>query len=482
MNQFHQFIDQIQADIAAAWDDDIIPTLCEYIKIPNKSPDFDAHWQENGYMQLAMTLLHNWAQHQNITGMATEVIQLPNRTPLMFIEIDGQKENTILLYGHMDKQPEMHGWHENKGPWVPVIEDQKLYGRGGADDGYALFSCLNAIGLLQKYNIPHARCVIIIEGCEESGSYDLKPYLERLQDRIGTPELVICLDSTAGNYQQLWSTTSLRGMISGHLSISVLNEGIHSGMGSGVVPSIEMILRQLLDRLENSATGQIHLPELTTEIPTQRINEAKIAASMLDQHFISAYPLSGNTQPLSSDIAELILNRTWRPQLSITGTSGYPDLQHAGNVTIPTATFKLSIRIPPSITAATANGAVKALLEKDPPFGATITFTPTERASGWHAPPLAHWLRTACDQASQQFFNKNAAYMGEGGLIPFMGMLGRQFPNAQFLITGVLGPHSNAHGPNEFLHIPTVKKITGCVASVIAAHYQHATLPANCVH
>lgn len=461
----------IQAEIAQCWEQSILPTLATYISIPCKSPAFDPDWQQHGYLDQAMQLLFDWVKTQPIRGLHAELLQLPQRTPLLYIEVAGSSDDTVLLYGHMDKQPEMSGWDPDKGPWQPVRLDDKLYGRGGADDGYALFASLLAIRVLQSHNIPHARCVLLIEACEESGSYDLPHYLKTFRDKIGTPSLVICLDSSAGNYDQLWSTTSLRGIVGGVLDIQVTREGIHSGLGSGVVPPIELILRQLLDRIEDARTGQIVGPAFQVEIPAERIAQAKHVATILGKDFFYSYPFLEGTNAIDSNVTELILNRTWRSQLSLTGIEGYPSLTNAGNVTLPNARFKLSLRTPPTANASELSQLLKQTLEADPPFNAHVTFTPTEKASGWHAPALAPWLADACDVASQQFYGKPAAYLGEGGIIPFMGMLGRQFPEVQFLISGVLGPRSNAHGPNEFLHIPMAKQLTGCVASVIAAHY-----------
>lgn len=473
MSRFAAHLASITQHIATTWDQEIVPLLCEYIKIPNKSPAFDPDWEKHGYMQQAMELIYTWCRAQPIKEMRCEVHQLPERTPLLFIDIPGTLDETILLYGHMDKQPEMTGWDQDKGPWKPVLTNDKLYGRGGADDGYAVFASLLAILELQKHNLPHARCVILVEGCEESGSYDLPYYLELLAKEIGKPNFIICLDSTTGNYDQLWSATSLRGLVSGTLEITVLNEGIHSGIASGIVPSVEMVLRQLLDRIEDKTTGDILIEDFKTEIPPLRVEQAKIAAKMLGKELIDSYPWAGNTTALNQDHAELILNRSWRAALSITGIEGYPKLQDAGNVTLPHATFKLSMRIPPTLKSSKLSIRLKEVLEKNPPFNASVRYTPTERSTGWHAPELSPWLATANELASQQFFQRPAAYLGEGGLIPFMRMLGEKYPEAQFLITGVLGPHSNAHGPNEFLHLPTVKKVTGCVASVIFSHHEH---------
>ena len=464
----------LQSYVDQLWDASIVPALMEYIRIPNKSPLFDPAWEANGFMQQAVTLIPDWCVSHAVPGMRLEVITLPGRTPVIFIEVPGASAETILLYGHLDKQPEMTGWDEGLGPWQPVLRDAKLYGRGGADDGYAAFASLAALKALHEQGIPHARCVILIEACEESGSYDLPFYITALAARIGQPQLVICLDSGCGNYAQLWLTTSLRGMISGTLHIDVLQHGIHSGMGSGIVPACTTIARQLLARLEDAATSAILPPALQTTIPAVRQRQAQAAAAILQNEVVTALPFLAGVQPLQADLPELILNRTWRAALSVTGAAGLPALQNAGNVTLPHLALKLSLRVPPNCAIEQAAAALRTCLEAEPPYQAQVRFDVEAFGAGWDAPATAPWLTAAVEAASQRQFGRGAAYLGEGGSIPFMGMLGARFPNAQFVITGVLGPGSNAHGPNEFLHVPTGKKVTACVAEIIAAHYQHA--------
>ena len=448
----------------------IVPTLIEYIKIPNKSPGFDPDWERSGHMQRAMDLIVAWCRTRQIAGMRLEVVRLPGRTPLLFIEVPGAVDDTVLLYGHMDKQPEMTGWADGLGPWQPVLRGDRLYGRGGADDGYSTFASLAALEILQDQKIVHARCVVIIEGCEESGSGDLPAYIEHLRDRIGTPSLVVCLDSGAADYDRLWCTTSLRGMVIGNLQVDVLREGVHSGEASGIVPSSFRIARSLLDRLEDAKTGRI-LPEwLYAPTPKQRVEQARAMAGALGAGIASHYPWRGATRPVTDDAAELILNRTWRPQLAITGAGGLPPLGSAGNVLRAGTALRVSLRLPPGVDAETAKKRVVRLLTENPPYGAEVRFDSAEANDGWNAPELAPWLEAALHESSQAYFGASAAYMGEGGTIPFMAMLGLRFPDAQFLITGVLGPESNAHGPNEFLHIPTARKLTCCVAATIRAH------------
>ena len=466
------------ADTTTKWTEElfassIVPTLVDYIKIPNKSAMFDPDWRAHGHMDKATELLAGWAKSQLPAGATLEVVRLGDRTPVIFMDIPatgGRAGDTVMLYGHLDKQPEMAGWRDGLSPWTPVIEGDKLYGRGGADDGYAIFASLTAVNALRRDKIPHARCVILIEACEESGSYDLPAYIDHLAPRIGQLSLVVCLDSGCANYDQLWSTTSLRGNITGNLEVSLLTEGVHSGDGTGVVAASERVVRQLLDRIEDVHTGQIKLAALATKIPAQRVLQAERTAEVIGEEIFTKFPLQPGVEPLTRNVVELILNRTWRPSLAITGAEGWPALGSAGNVLRPFTRLKLSLRIPPRVDAKAAAMAVKQALEQDPPYGAKVAFTEISAGSGWDAPEMAPWLDQALSAASQRHFGKPSMYMGEGGTIPFMYMLGETFPKAQFCITGVLGPGSNAHGPNEFLHLPTARKLTLCVADVLAEH------------
>ncbi|HKO51063.1 MAG TPA: M20 family metallopeptidase [Polyangiaceae bacterium] len=455
----------------------IVPTLMRYIAIPNKSPSFDAKWKQAGHMDRAVELLAGWAREALPEGATLEIVQLAERTPVIFIDVPatgGAAGDTVMLYGHLDKQPEMTGWREGLGPWQPVLEGDKLYGRGGADDGYAIFASLTALAALRRDNLPHARAVILIEACEESGSYDLPAYIEHLAGRIGELSLVVCLDSGCANYDQLWSTTSLRGIIVGTLEVSLLSEGVHSGDGSGVAASSFRVARQLLERLEDADTGAIKIDVLHVPIPTERATQARSAAEVLGDEIWQKLPLQPGVRPVLEDNAELILNRTWRPALAITGAEGLPAIASAGNVLRPLTRLKLSLRVPPRLDAKRAAAQVKAVLESDPPYGAKVSFSGDGGSNGWDAPELAPWLGAALENASKRHFGKPAMYLGEGGSIPFMAMLGEKFPKAQFCITGVLGPGSNAHGPNEFLHLPTARKLTLCVADVLAAHAARA--------
>ncbi|HZR03973.1 MAG TPA: M20 family metallopeptidase [Burkholderiales bacterium] len=453
------------------WDEDIVPRLIDYIRLPCKSPHFDPQWAENGYIDRAIDMAYAWCKAQSVPGMQIELMRLAARTPVLYFDIPGQRSDaTVLMYGHLDKQPEMVGWRAGLGPWLPVMEDGHLYGRGGADDGYAVFASLAAVLGLHAQGVQHARIVGLIECCEESGSYDLPAYLEALAPRMGNVDFVIGLDSGCGNYEQLWVTTSLRGLAAGTLSVEVLSEGVHSGDASGIVPSSFRIARLLLDRLEESTSGRIKPSDFYCEIPAERVEQARAAGEILGDSVYRKFPFVGGTQPKVTDFGEAVLNRTWRPFLSVVGAEGLPAIKDAGNVLRPRTALKLSLRLPPLVKGAAAIAAMKRLLEAAPPYGASVRFEPDQGASGWSAPATAPWLRSALEHASRAHYGEPAAMMGEGGTIPFMGMLGKHFPAAQFLITGVLGPKSNAHGPNEFLHVPYAKKLTACVSEVLAAH------------
>jgi len=456
--------------ISAQWDIEIVPQLTEYIRIPAKSPDFDPQWEIHGHIERAIRLAEAWVGKQPVRGLTLEIVRLPGRTPLLYFDVAGTGDRSVLLYGHLDKQPEMVGWREGYGPWDPLFENGKLYGRGSADDGYAVFAALAAIGALQAQGIAHSRCIGMIETCEESGSYDLPAYLDTLAPRMGRVDFVVGLDSGCGDYDRLWATTSLRGLAGGRLTVEVLTEGVHSGDASGIVPSSFRIARKLLDRIEDATTGHVLPAEFQAPIPAERVEQAGRAAEILGDIVIGKYPFADATQPMVTDRAEALLNRTWRPALSVVGADGLPPSANAGNVLRPQTSLKLSLRLPPPIDGDYASQHLKRLLEADPPYGASVHFDGESGATGWNAPPTQAWLGSAIDEASSLFYDKPAAAMGEGGTIPFMAMLGKHFPEAQFLITGVLGPHANAHGPNEFLHVPYAKKLTACVAFVLAAH------------
>ncbi|MEL0063778.1 MAG: M20/M25/M40 family metallo-hydrolase [Gammaproteobacteria bacterium] len=453
--------------INTLWDESILPSLAEYVAIPNKSPMFDADWEANGYMEDAVKHMLAWVEAQNVAGLTSEVHRLPGRTPTILLTIEGHNDDTVLIYGHLDKQPEFNGWEDGLGPWLPVFRDDKLYGRGGADDGYAIYSAIAAIKSLQEQQLPYPRIVVLIEASEESGSPDLPFYMDQLGDQIGKASLVIALDSTCGNYDQLWITTSLRGMLISDLTVKVLQEGVHSGAAGGIVPSSFRLLRQLISRIEDENTGVITPDFLNEQVPEVRRQEAIEAGQVLADTFEDMYPFAGSTGPMSDDPTELVLNNTWAASLAVTGLGGAPSPDEAGNVLRPETTARLALRIPPTIDAEAAAASLRKVLTENPPGGAEVTLDMHTPNPGWHAPETSEKLRQSLEKASMNYFGAPAMSIGCGGSIPFMEFLARKLPDAQFVVTGVLGPRSNAHGPNEFLHIPTGKKITAAVAELL---------------
>ena len=471
---------QALSQVTAQWDSDIVKQLTDYIAIPAKSPTFDPDWAKHGFIDTAARHAAEWVEAQKVEGLTLEIVRLEGRTPVIFFEIPATRAGstqTVLMYGHLDKQPEFSGWRSDLGPWTPKYEDGLLYGRGGADDGYAVYASIAAVQALKTQNVPHPRIVGLIETCEESGSYDLLPYVNALKDRLGDVALVVCLDSGAGNYDQLWLTTSLRGNAAGVLKVEVLTEGVHSGDASGLVPSSFRIMRHVLDRLEDSATGRLLPPSFHCEVPADRLAQARATAAILGDELYKRFPWAhydceGSTAfalPTTTDPVEALLNRTWRPTLSVTGAEGFPSFRDAGNVLRPYTAFKLSLRFPPLIDAGAAVQELKHLLEDNAPYQAKVTFESKGGANGWNAPATATWFEQALDDASRNFFGAPCATIGQGGTIPLMGMLAKGFPKAQMMVCGVLGPKSNAHGPNEFLHVPYAKKLTAAVAQVMAS-------------
>lgn len=481
----------LQTHVDAHWRDHILPALVRYVEVPAKSPAFDPDWARHGLIDRVLQDAADWVAARRVPGLSLEVIRLDDaqgrpRTPVLFFELpasagrDGTPApasgQTVLMYGHLDKQPEFNGWRNDLGPWTPKIEDGKLYGRGSADDGYAVYASIAAIEALQAQGAAHPRIVGLIETSEESGSFDLLPYVDALRSRLGDVGLVICLDSGAGNYDQLWLTTSLRGMASGVLKVEVLTEGVHSGDASGVVPSSFRIMRQVLDRLEDSATGRLLPSVFHCEIPAERVAQARATAAILGDELHRRFPWAhhdcgGSTVfalPTTTDPVEALLNRTWRPTLSVTGAEGLPALRDAGNVLRPYTAFKLSLRLPPLVDAAQAVQQLKALLEDNAPYQARVTFEGEGAASGWNAPATTPWFEQALQDASQAHFGAGCGTIGQGGTIPLMNLLSQGFPTAQMMVCGVLGPRSNAHGPNEFLHLDYARRLTASVAQVMA--------------
>jgi acetylornithine deacetylase/succinyl-diaminopimelate desuccinylase-like protein len=460
--------------IESVWRDEVLPTLLEYVAIPDVSPSFDPEWEAHGHIHRAADLLRSWAEARALPGATVGVQEIPGRTPLLVVEVPATtgctSGDTVLLYGHLDKQPAMDGWHDGLGPWTPVVDGDRLYGRGGGDDGYALFAALTAIEAVESSGGDHARCLVLIEASEESGSPDLPAHLDALGDRLGRLGLVVALDSSSPSYDRLWLTTSLRGLIQADLRVEMLQDGQHSGLAGGAVPSTFRIARALLDRIEDSATGRIRLPELWAEVPAERVAQIDDAATELGIDAVGRFPYVEGARASADDPAAQLRAVTWEPTLEVTAAGGIPALGEGGNVLRPSTTLSLSLRLPPTVTADEASAALERELCADPPHGAHVTVQVLESADGWDAPATAPWLDSALAEASTDTFGQSYGAIGLGGSIPFMAMLGARFPDVQFVVTGVLGPDSNAHGPNEYLHLPTARNVTLAVAHLLEAH------------
>ncbi len=472
----------------------IIRSLRDIIAVPNLSPAFvrgDAWLPETETMVALLVssveaLKKEWAGRCRTDDITLRVYGGKDApvggkllTPVLLVEVPAfagagaapARKDSVLLYGHMDKQPPGTGWQPDLPPYNAVIKDEKMYGRGGADDGWALFGALSPLFALRAQNIPHARCVILIESAEESSSRDLPYYMDTLRAELGDLSLIVCLDSGAGDYKRLWLTSSLRGLLNGVLRVDVLEEGMHSGDASGVVPEPFRILRMLLSRLEDENTGVLRLPELSIPLSPSQNRQAEEVAAVSGKRLYSRFPFVDNaTRPMDSNLAQLVLNRSLRPTLTVTGMEGLPLPAQAGNVLQPSVQAKLSLRLPPGVSTEKAAAAVKTLLESDPPYNARVSFNFIGGMSGWAAPESAPWLKRAVDNASRAYFGEKVLFLGEGGSIGFMNILSEKYPKAQFVVTGVLGPGANAHGPNEALDLPTARRIAMCVAHILAAH------------
>jgi acetylornithine deacetylase/succinyl-diaminopimelate desuccinylase-like protein len=469
----------VRETILSRWANDVLPSLSGLVQIPALSPAFDPDWAQTGQLRAAIDHVRAWIDARALPGATIEVVQLEGRTPVLLVDVPAtpgtgdtgaEDKGTVLLYGHLDKQPPVGGWSEGLGPWTPVVRDGRLYGRGSADDGYAGYAATTALEAIRAAGGRHARAVVLLETGEESGSPDLPAYLEHLTEKLGSVSFVVCLDSGGNDYERMWLTTSLRGMVQVHLTVRVLDSAQHSGLASGVVPSSFRILRTLLDRIENSETGEITLAELNVEIPENRRVEAQATADVAPGAIRTAFPLVEGSRPVSDDDLQLLLNNSWRPTLSVIGATGFPEPANAGNVLRDSSTLALSFRLPPTADSATALAAVETALTTDVPYGAKVELAGLETADGWNAPVTAPWLAGALEKVSEHVFGAPWRSIGLGGSIPFMGLLGEKYPEAQFLVTGALGPDSNAHVPDEWLHLEHAQRVTEAVAHILHAH------------
>lgn len=462
----------VTSTVRTLWDREIVPSLSQLVAVPAISPAFDPAWEEHGELAAAIAHVRAWIDSRSLPGVTLDVVQLAGRTPLLVVDVPAfgnAGDDTVLLYGHLDKQPPVGGWGEGLGPWTPVLRDGRLYGRGAADDGYSGYAAIAALEAVRAAGGSHSRCVVLLETGEESGSPDLPAYLSHLSDRLGQVSLVVCLDSGGSDYERMWLTTSLRGLVQVTMTVRVLEGGLHSGMSSGMVPSSFRIARVLLDRLEDSLTGEILVPEMHVEIPAHRLTEVREAVEAAPGALWGPVPRVGDLQPMSSDEVEQALGMGWRPTLSVTGADGLPLPDDAGNVLRPFTSLVLSFRLPPTASSSDALEAVRERLTTDVPYNATVELSRVEAADGWNAPTLAPWLSAALDDAGKEVFGAPWRTVSLGGSIPFMGLLHEAYPDAQFVVTGAVGPDSNCHVPDEWLHLAHAARVTEAIALVLDA-------------
>ena len=461
LSQLSDFVDKW-------WDNSALPSLCEFVEIPALSPSFDSEWEANGYLDAAVNTFVVWVRSLPLQGLTVSVHRLKNRSPVLLVRIDGEADGEVLFYSHLDKQPEASGWSEGKGPWKPVIEDGWLFGRGSVDDGYGGYAGILSVLALQDQGISHPTCRFLIETGEESGSPDLSYYLDELESVLGIPDLVIVLDTGGIDYDRLWITESLRGIVAGTLSVKVSSVGVHSGHGSGVMPSSFRLARQLLSRIEDENTGEIKPEWLHIEI-TDKMREQATKIIEMNSESTDDFPLLDGVQKQVNDPLDIFLTMNLSPSLSIIGADGIPSIQDAGNVLRTNTDFKISVRTPPGISAEKVAVKVQELLEKDPPNGAHISAKMTEVADGFLSPELPEKLSDMLKKSGKKFYGNEPMSLFIGGTIPVMAMLQSRYPDSKFIITGAGGPGGNAHGPDEKLHIPTAKKVTKCMAATVSA-------------
>ena len=452
------------------WEDSILPSLSEFIEIKALSPLFEPKWAELGELDKTIELFCNCLDNQEISGMKSETHRIDGKSPVLLVTVDGTGPGEVIFYSHLDKQPSKPElWSDGLHPLKAVRRDPWLYGRGTIDDGYGGYLCATSVRLLQEAGIPHPRCTFLIETCEESGSFDLPPYLDALTGELGNPDMIVVMDSGGPDYDHIWMTEALRGLVSGTLSVKVSHEGIHSGNSGGSIPSSFRIIRELLDRVEDSKTGEVLIPEMHVEIGEDVQDKAKALAEVVGGSIWEQFPTVDTLVPVASTTEEMIIAMNWEPTLCVIGVDGIPPVQVAGNVLRTNTDLKLSFRIPPGVDSEAVISIVKEILEDEPPFGAEVSFTPDSCADGFHAPPLQGKVRDAIHESSLSLTGLPPLATWTGGTIPFMAMMQRKYPEAMFLCTGASGPGNNAHGPDEKLHIPSSKRLTVVLSSTISA-------------
>lgn len=455
--------------IRTAWSGETLEALSAFVRIPSKSTAFDPHWEKNGFLTQALEEAALWGR-KLFPSATFEICRKPGIPPALFVEIPatlGHDGDPAFFYGHFDKQPETEGWSDGLGPWTPVVKDGRLYGRGAADDGYSFYMALTAVKSLECAGIAHARIVGLFETNEESGSYGLKDFLLELQSRFGRPAFLGILDLSLCDYNRVWLTQSLRGVVSFRLTVEVLESPVHSGSASGIVPSSFAVMRALLDRLEDPLTGRVKLSAFHTQMPERHHKTLEQSAKLRGEAVWKSFPWKDATEPRSRDPREAIVLNTWEPTLSVLGADGLPSSAQASALIRPSTSLLLSFRIPPYVDAKTALAQAEEVLMHDIPCSATVTIDDKRAESGFDVPALAPWLEAALDEASIKYFGNPCERIFEGATIGTMKDFGEIFPGSPFFNTGVLGTKEHAHAPDESIDLAYAEQLTKVIADVI---------------
>jgi acetylornithine deacetylase/succinyl-diaminopimelate desuccinylase-like protein len=467
----------LETYIGDEFDKNILPSFKEFLSVPNISPSYDKDWNKNGFLKQAATVLLEYAQNIGISGLNASLCtgEEENVTPFLYIDIDStsKDEKRVLLYGHYDKQPPLTGWEQGKGPYSPIVEDDYLYGRGAADDGCSFYAALTSIKALQKFKIPHPKIIILIEGCEESGSIDLPFYIEKYKKFIGSPDLIVAMDGGGLDYNRFWLSNSVRGIMCFEITVTTLTKGIHSGKGSGVAPETMMILRNLISRIEDYKSEIVSLKQFEVEIPQPVIDSAKKALDAVGNTWIKNIPILPGVKYLSDDLLKIYLNSSWTPSLAVLGVKGLPDLNSAGNVLRPSTTFKISIRLPPTYEAIKAKQIIQTVMTENPPFNSDIKISNFNYSDGAYISNTSDKLKSELNKISQIFFQNDYSEISVGATIPFVQIFLNMFPNAQMIVTGAAGIDSQIHSQNEKLKISYFKKFVCSLTNLIGDYNQY---------
>ena len=440
-----------------------------FVRIPNLSPQYDEGYHTNGLIHKALHDVGDWIKSQGLKHVEITYFEEKGREPLLYVEIGSTAEKevpSILTYGHLDKMPHLdaEGWGEGLSATNPVVKGRKVYGRGTNDDGYNPFCVVTAVKYLEENNLPHPKVIMLLESGEESGDDEIQIYLKDLRSRIGDVGVIMVLDAEAQDYDTLWCCTSLRGVVMGVLDIQHLATPCHSGMATGMVPSTFRIARMLLSRIEDEQTGEIKLKEAHIEIPQNRIDSCNEIAKQLGERCVEIVTLLPGAKHLSEDRGELLIGKGWKPGLAVTGADGIPSVANGSNVIRTRTSLKLSLRIPPGVKSEVVAEAMKKELERDPPYGAKVTYKPLGAGNGWFGRDFDEKTQKALDQSSIDVFGQKSLLYGEGGSIPLCNLLQELWPNAQLLVTGAAGTDSNPHGYDESLDLPYTSQFTASIS------------------